>query len=149
MLDALAPEDEPAAIAAATPAPPEPSGVRQAAATEPVPPQTTNTQAEAAATVTSGPQTDLVGLWRAEADGTTIELAIDEGSKFEWSATPAGGTATKVSGDVLATSDTLVLDSETQGPMVGRVQPISSDEFRFALAGGPADSKGLDFRRVR
>jgi tetratricopeptide (TPR) repeat protein len=144
MLDSLAPPDEPAAIAAT---PPEPSGVRQTSATEPSPPQPSATQAAQAAP--AGPQTDLVGRWRAVADGTTIELAIDDASQFEWSATPSGGTATKLSGSAIATSDTLVLDSETQGSMVGQVKPISRDEFRFALAGGPPDAKGLDFRRVR
>jgi tetratricopeptide (TPR) repeat protein len=138
MLEALAPADQPTAIAAA-PTPPEPSGVRQTAATQTAP----------AAAPDAGPQTDLVGRWRAEADGTTIELAIDDASQFEWSATPSGGTATKLSGSVLATSDTLVLDSESQGSMVGQVKAIGPDEFRFALAGGPPDAKGLDFRRVR
>jgi hypothetical protein len=90
-----------------------------------------------------------VGRWRAATDGTTIELAIDDASQFEWSATPAGGTPTKLSGKVLATSDTLVLDSETQGSMVGQVNSIGRDEFRFALAGGPPDAKGLNFQRVR
>jgi hypothetical protein len=121
--------------------------VRQTSATEPSPPQPSATQAAQAAP--AGPQTDLVGRWRAVADGTTIELAIDDASQFEWSATPSGGTATKLSGSAIATSDTLVLDSETQGSMVGQVKPISRDEFRFALAGGPPDAKGLDFRRVR
>jgi hypothetical protein len=138
MLEALAPADQPTAIAAA-PTPPEPSGVRQTAATQTAP----------AAAPAAGPQTDLVGRWRAEADGTTIELAIDDASQFEWSATASGGTATKLSGSVLATSDTLVLDSESQGSMVGQVKTIGPDEFRFALAGGPPDAKGLDFRRVR
>jgi tetratricopeptide (TPR) repeat protein len=147
MLEALAPSDEPTAVAAT---PPKPAGVRQASATEPVPPvppqpsATPTAQAEAVA-----PQIDLVGRWRAVADGTTIELAIDDASQFEWSATPSKGTATKLSGKVLATSDTLVLDSETQGSMVGHVKPAGRDEFRFALAGGPPEAKGLDFRRVR
>jgi tetratricopeptide (TPR) repeat protein len=146
MLDALAPPQESTAIAA-TSTPPEPSGVRQAAATERVPPSSSATpEAPAAA---PGPQTDLVGRWRAATDGTTIELAIDDASQFEWSATPAGGTPTKLSGKVLATSDTLVLDSETQGSMVGQVNSIGRDEFRFALAGGPPDAKGLNFQRVR
>jgi hypothetical protein len=145
MLDALAPPEPPAAIAAA-PKPLEPSGVQQAAATEPVPPQLSATPAP---TKVAGPKTDLVGRWRANADGTTIELAIDDASQFEWSARPAGGAATELFGNVLATSDTLVLDSQTQGSMVGQVKPIGPDAFHFALAGGPPDAKGLDFRRVR
>jgi hypothetical protein len=144
MLESLAPSEEPSAIATA-PTPPEPSGVRQASATEPVAPDAPAAKTAAAV----GPETDLVGRWRAEADGTTIELAIDDASKFEWSATPPGGTATKLSGNLLATSDTLVLDSETQGAMVGNVKTIGPDEFHFALAGGPTAAKGLEFRRVR
>jgi tetratricopeptide (TPR) repeat protein len=139
MLEALAPPEPPTAIAA-VPTPPE-AGVRQAAATEPVQPK--------AAGAAAGPEADLVGRWRAEADGTTIELAIDAASQFEWSATPPGGTATKLAGNVFATSDRLVLESESQGSMVGNVKTIGPDEFRFALAGGPPDTKGLDFRRVR
>jgi hypothetical protein len=138
MLEALAPADQPAKIAA-TPTPPEPSGVRQASATEPA----------SASTAPAGPETDLVGRWRAEADGTTIELAIDGASKFQWSATPPGGTATQLSGNLVATRDTLVLDSESQGTMVGNVKTIGPDEFHFALAGGPPDAKGLEFRRIR
>ena len=105
-------------------------------------------QPEATAKATE-PQTDLVGRWRAVADGTTIEMGIDDASQFEWSATPTGGTATKLAGKLLATSDTLVLDSETQGSMVGRVKPIGRDEFRFTLAGGPTDATGLNFKRIR
>ena len=144
MLEALAPAEQPTAVAAA---PPEPSGVRQTSATEPVPPPPSANQT--APLATAGPQTDLVGRWRAVADGATIELTIDDASQFAWSATPTGGAATKLSGSVIATSDTLVLDSETQGSMVGQVKTIGPDEFRFALAGGPADAKGLDFRRIR
>jgi hypothetical protein len=146
MIEALAPAEQPTAIAAA-PTPPQPSGVRQTSATQPVPPQPS--AAQAASPVAVGPQTDLVGRWRADADGTTIELAIDDASQFEWSATPKNGTATKLSGSVIATSDTLVLESESQGSMVGQVKTTGPDEFRFALAGGPPEAKGLDFRRVR
>jgi tetratricopeptide (TPR) repeat protein len=146
MLDALAPPEQSANIAAAT-TPPKPSDGRQAASTKPIPPQSSS-KLEATAKATE-PQTDLVGRWRAVADGTMIELGIDDASQFEWSATPAGGTATKLSGKVLATSDTLVLDTETQGTMVGHVKPLGGDEFRFALAGGPLDAKGLNFKRIR
>jgi hypothetical protein len=97
----------------------------------------------------SQPQTDLVGRWRAVADDTTIELTIDAASQFQWSATPRGGTATQIAGSAAATSDTLVLDSGTQGSMVGQVTAVGPDEFRFALAGGSPDAKGLDFQRVR
>jgi tetratricopeptide (TPR) repeat protein len=146
MLEALAPPEQSANIAAAT-TPPKPSDERQTASTKPIPPQSSS-KPEATAKATE-PQTDLVGRWRAVADGTTIEMGIDDASQFEWSATPTGGTATKLSGKVLATSDTLVLDSETQGSMVGHVKPIGRDEFRFALAGGPVDAKGLNFKRIR
>jgi tetratricopeptide (TPR) repeat protein len=144
MLEALAPAEQAPAVAAV---PPEPSGVRQTSATEPIPPQPAGNQT--ARSATAGPQTDLVGRWRAVADGTTIELAIDDASQFEWSATPKNGAATKLSGSVIATNDKLVLESETQGSMVGDVKTNGPDEFRFALAGGPPDAKGLDFRRVR
>jgi tetratricopeptide (TPR) repeat protein len=136
MLEALAPADEPAKIAA-SPTPPEPSGVRQASATEPASPEAS---AAKNASAPAGPETDLVGRWRAEADGTTIELTIDGASKFQWSATPPGGTATQLSGNLVAARDTLVLDSESQGAMVGNVKTIGADEFHFALAGGPPEA---------
>src|SRR5262249_23634973 len=113
---------------------------------KPIPPGPRTTPTASAA---PGPETDLVGRWRAMADGTTIELAIDDGSKFEWSATPPNGTAKTLSGNVAASSDQLVLDTETQGSMVGKVKSNGRDEFRFALAGGPADAKGLTFQRIR
>jgi tetratricopeptide (TPR) repeat protein len=146
MLEALAPAEDPATIAAApTPAPA--SAEQRVAATRPIVPKPSATPSPPA--TDASPQTDLVGRWRAVADGTTIELAIDDTSQFEWTATPVGGTAKKLAGKVLTTSDTLVLDSETQGSMVGNVSPIGPSEFRFALAGGPPEAKGLDFRRVR
>src|SRR5262249_6800265 len=39
------------------------------------------------ATAADTAQTDLVGGWRAKADGTTIDLSITQDSKFDWKAT--------------------------------------------------------------
>jgi tetratricopeptide (TPR) repeat protein len=141
MLESLAPADE-ATVADTTPAPPTPSGVQQASASKLVPPQVATAD-------TAGAQAALVGRWRATADGATIELSIDDRSQFEWSATPKGGKASRLSGNVLATRDTLVLESATQGTMVGKLTSIGRDAFRFALAGGPTDAKGLEFQRIR
>jgi tetratricopeptide (TPR) repeat protein len=66
MLDALAPSEQSTNIAAAT-TPPKPSDGGQAASPKLIPPQSSS-KPEATAKATE-PQTDLVGRWRAVADG--------------------------------------------------------------------------------
>ena len=89
-----------------------------------------------------------MGTWRAEQNGDVFELTIDEQSQFTWKATPKEGQPVTISGPLAATSDTLVLESNDQGTMVGRVASEGADQFRFVIMGGPPDDKGLTFKRV-
>jgi tetratricopeptide (TPR) repeat protein len=102
-----------------------------------------------AAQAAAGPSTDLVGPWRAERDGTVFDLSIDEKSQFIWKATPKGKGPITLSGTVAATSDTLILQSKSQGSMVGRVTSGGPDQFQFVSPGGPPNDKGLTFQRVK
>jgi len=109
------------------------------------PPDTTSaiTSAENAA------ETDLVGLWRASAGDTNIELSIDELSQFTWRATPEGQAPVALSGDLTTTDDLLILDTDEQGTMVGQVKSGGPDRFQFVVAGGPPGDAGLTFERQR
>jgi tetratricopeptide (TPR) repeat protein len=95
------------------------------------------------------PSTDLVGRWRAERDGSTFELSIDEQGQFNWRVIPKGKQPIAIGGNVTATSDVLVLESKDQGSMVGHVTSGGPDQFQFVSTGGPPDDKGLSFQRVK
>ena len=111
MLDALVPP------AAATPASPSPT-----AAASPAPSP-------------GGPETDLVGKWRATASGTTVDLTVGADSQFTWKAVQGGKPAADLSGQLTATDDALTLDSKDQGAMSGTVKSLGADKWQFALAG--------------
>jgi tetratricopeptide (TPR) repeat protein len=106
-------------------------------------------QPAAAAQTTAGPQTDLVGRWRAERDGAIFELTVDEKSQFTWKATPKGKAPITVNGTVTAGGDMLILKSKDQGSMVGVVTPGGPDQFQFVSTGGPPNDKGLSFLRAK
>jgi len=93
--------------------------------------------------------TDLVGQWRAERDGNTFDLSIDEQGQFAWKATPKGKEPTTITGDYRTTEDTLLMDSTDQGTMAGRVTSGGPDQFQFVVAGGPPGDTGLEFHRVK
>lgn len=95
------------------------------------------------------PETDLVGKWIAKAPEVTIELSIDEQSQFTWRAIPKGEEPIELSGDLLASSDMLILDTEEKGSMAGRVVSGGADQFQFLLAGAPPTDEGLKFVRVK
>jgi len=114
-----------------------------ATASTPAPAAAPDAQAAAA------PTTDLVGNWRAERDGDVFELTIDEQGQFTWKATPKGKTTITLSGNVLASADTLVLESQDQGSMVGNVSAGGPDKFQFVSTGGPPNDQGLAFERVK
>lgn len=96
----------------------------------------------------SPPATDLVGNWRADRNGDTFELSIDEQGNFTWKATPKGKPPVEITGTVLVTNDLLVLESKDQGSMVGRVASGGADQFRFVSTNGPPQDEGLAFRRI-
>jgi len=78
-----------------------------------------------------------------------VELSITEDSRFTWKAAPAGRPPVEISGGIATTSDTISLDSEKQGSMVGSVVSKGADAFDFALVGAPKEAKPLEFRRQK
>jgi hypothetical protein len=105
--------------------------------------------AQASEAAAEGPSTDLVGSWRAKGGDSAIALTVDEESRFTWKATPAGKPTVELTGDLIASSDTIALETENQGTMVGRVQSSGPDKFTFRLQGMPPGEPGLEFERVQ
>ncbi len=95
------------------------------------------------------PQTDLVGNWKAQAGESTIELAITEDSKFTWKAAMPNQPAKEIQGNVSAGADTLSLETEKAGNMVGKVKSGGADEFTFLMQGMLPGEPGLVFKRVK
>jgi tetratricopeptide (TPR) repeat protein len=124
MLDSLTPQPDPATAVAATPPATAPGEE-------------------------NGPATDLVGSWQAKSGDSTINLTIGDDSQFTWQAEQKGQKPIELKGEVVATSDTLVLDNKQQGSMVGRVKSDGPDKWQFALAGGPPGDSGLSFQRAK
>jgi len=97
----------------------------------------------------AGPQTDLVGTWKAASGKDTIVLSITADSTFTWKATPDGKPALELSGTVQTDVDALALVSEKAGTMAGRVVSKGADAFEFSLPGAPPDAKPLLFERQK
>ena len=129
LLDALAPQEE-------KPADSPPA----------VEPKPTTAPAEAAQ---AGPETDLVGVWKATAGQDSVDLVITEGSQFTWKATPAGRESVAISGMIETARDAIALVSESAGTMAGKVTSKGADAFEFTLAGAPADAKPIAFQRQK
>ncbi len=105
--------------------------------------------AEATPTTPAGPQTDLVGVWRAKAGDTTIDLTVGDDAKFVWTATQPNQAPIKVTGDVSHAPDAVSFESPQQGAMAGSVKSISPDQWQFRLDGAPDSDPGLTFERVK
>ena len=131
LLEAITPPEEP-----------KPGAEQQAAS---VSQPTTGT---AAATPT-GPETDLVGTWRAASGKDTVMLTITEDSKFTWKATPAGRPPVELSGTVETARDAIALNTEKAGSMVGNVTSKGADAFDFTLVGAPKEATPLEFQRQK
>ena len=120
---------------------------------EPKAEATQPTDQPAAATQSSetsvGPETDLVGTWKATSGKDTVMLTITEDSKFTWKATPAGRPPVELSGTVETARDAIALNTEKAGSMVGKVQSKGADAFDFTLAGAPKEAKPLEFQRQK
>jgi uncharacterized protein (DUF2147 family) len=97
----------------------------------------------------AGPETDLVGTWQATSGKDVVVLTITEDSKFTWKATPAGRPAIELSGEIETSRDTISLNTEKSGSMVGNVKSKGPDAFEFSLAGAPKEAKPLDFQRQK
>ena len=128
LLDALAPKEE---------KPPA-----QPPAAEPEP-----TTAPAAAP--AGPQTDLVGTWKATAGKDSVDLVITEDSQFTWKATPSGREPVAISGTIETARDAIALVSESAGTMAGKVASKGADAFEFTFAGTPTEAKPIAFQRQK
>jgi hypothetical protein len=107
--------------------------------------------APAAETVadSAGPQTDLVGNWRAKAGTTTIDLSISDDSQFTWKAAEPGKPPVELKGQLESSSDQISLESADKGSMAGSVKSLGPDQWQFPLNGAPPSDPGLSFARIR
>jgi len=110
------------------------------------PPDTTSA---AIAATENPPETDLVGRWLARAGDANIDLTIEDDSQFVWKATPTGKPPVELRGNLITTNEFLILDTDSQGSMVGQVKSSGLDRFQFTLAGGPPGDSGLSFERQK
>jgi tetratricopeptide (TPR) repeat protein len=97
----------------------------------------------------AGPETDLVGTWKAASGKDSVVLTITEDSRFTWKATPAGRPAIELTGTVETARDAIALNTENSGSMAGKVESKGADAFDFTLAGAPKEAKPLEFRRQK
>jgi hypothetical protein len=95
----------------------------------------------------AGPETDLVGTWKAETGKDSVVLTVREDSTFSWKALPAGKPAVELTGSLETASDAIALVTENQGTMAGKVTSKGADAFDFLIVGAPADAKPLEFKR--
>ena len=105
------------------------------------------TGSNAAKPETPGPETDLVGTWKAETGKDSVLLTVREDSTFTWKALPAGKPAVELTGSIDTASDAIALVTENQGTMAGKVTSKGADAFDFLIVGAPADAKPLEFKR--
>ncbi|WP_437187483.1 tetratricopeptide repeat protein [Planctomicrobium sp. SH668] len=94
-------------------------------------------------------ETDLVGVWKAIAGDTIIQLTITEDSKFTWAATQNGNSLANISGDVAIGENDIQLSNSQQGNMEGSVKSLGENEWQFKVFGAPASDPGLKFERVK
>ena len=130
LLEAITPPEEPKAEAAQ---PASPSAAAPPAATA----------------APAGPETDLVGTWKATSGKDTVMLTITEDSKFTWKAAPAGRPPVELSGTVETARDAIALNTEKAGSMMGNVKSKGADAFDFTLVGAPKEAKPLEFQRQK
>jgi hypothetical protein len=117
---------------------------REAQPEQPAAPQPAEKPAAGAA---AGPETDLVGAWKATSGKDSVELVITEDSQFTWKATPAGKPPIEIKGTIETARDAIALVSASAGTMTGAVASKGADAFDFTLAGGPPDAKPIAFTR--
>jgi len=117
---------------------------REAQPEQPAAPQPTEKPAAGAA---AGPETDLVGAWKATSGKDSVDLVITEDSQFTWKATPAGKPPIEIKGTIETARDAIALTSASAGTMTGAVASKGADAFDFTLAGAPPDAKPIAFTR--
>lgn len=96
-----------------------------------------------------GPETDLVGTWKASSGKDSVDLVITADSQFTWKATPTGREPVAISGTIETARDAIALVSQSAGTMAGKVTSKGPDAFEFTLAGAPADAKPIAFQRQK
>ncbi len=96
---------------------------------------------------------DLVGKWTAQTSEVTIYLEVTQSSTFKWRAVPKpidgkpAGEPMELSGEVLTSRDTLVLDGDVLGVMSGKIEVLDPTQFRFIVPGSPPNDPGLVFKK--
>jgi tetratricopeptide (TPR) repeat protein len=138
ILDALTAQDQ-AGGEAAAPASPPATGVADTVGAA----ETSTEETEA-----QQPYTDLVGRWLAARGEDRFGLIIGEDGAFTWAAIPAGQERVTLTGQAATSDDMLLLETDDQGTMAGRVKSGGPDKFQFIPAGGPPDDEGLTFQRA-
>ncbi len=113
---------------------------------EPTAPQPQPTDKPTAGAAT-GPETDLVGAWKATSGKDSVDLVIAEDSQFTWKATPAGKPSIEIRGTIETARDAIALVSASVGTMTGAVASKGADAFDFTLTGAPPDAKPIAFMR--
>lgn len=126
----------------------EPPKANDSASAEPTPPATDPLPTPPPLEVPSEEDTDLVGTWKAEANGTVITLTVTPESDFVWKAKQPNQPEVTVSGQLTTDEDSIILSSKDQGTMEGGVTSLGPNAWRFRLMGAPADDPGLKFERV-
>jgi tetratricopeptide (TPR) repeat protein len=106
-------------------------------------------QAQPAEAEEAGPETDLVGTWKATEGKNTVTLKIGEDSSFTWKAEPEGKPAIELKGTLDSAADQIALQTEAQGTMVANVKSQGPDAFDFIVEGAPKDAKPLQFSRQK
>jgi tetratricopeptide (TPR) repeat protein len=95
------------------------------------------------------PEVDLVGKWQAVAGTTTIDLSIDEESKFVWKATESGKPSVELAGDFGTNGSAVLMETTDKGSLGGTVKSINADEWILNPPGATDDTAGLKFKRVK
>lgn len=115
---------------------------RAAERTDSLPPPTTpRDDSEALA-----PEPKIIGEWTAEAQGkNSIALDLRDDGTFNWTLNREGKPA-KHTGKYELEGDTLILDFEDGGGMIGKVTETDGG-FKFKLLNGPEEDPGLNFRQ--
>jgi hypothetical protein len=95
------------------------------------------------------PRTAILGNWTAPspADGT-VNLSLGDDGRFVWKFSQASNTQ-NFGGKYELAGNTLVLEYDNGGTMVGKVAPQGPGGFTFQMVGGPPNDPGLAFTRTR
>jgi len=120
---------------------------RESQPEQPAAPQPEPSEEPAAGAAAAGPETDLVGAWKATSGKDSVDLVITEDSQFTWKATPAGRPPIEIKGTIETARDAIALVSAPAGTMTGAVASKGAGAFDFTLAGAPPDAKPIAFTR--